>query len=661
MEYCPRTLRQMFESYSHLDKELAWHLFRQIVEGLMHIHGQGIIHRDLTPNNIFFDARNDIKIGDFGLAKFLKLEQLDQDVDASEMIGVSVDGTGQVGTYFYTAPEIEQRWPKINEKADMYSLGVVFFELWHPFDTAMERHIVLSDLKQKGEVPPAWAVEFPEQASLLWRLMSPSPSDRPSAVELLQNAFPPRMEYEMLDNILRTIHTSDDTGVYDKIVNAIFNEDTLDTKGHNTNLESLKVDGRDTSCILFTDLQTDSRDHVVEIATEVFKRHCAKHLEIIPVRMLGECPQTNSRERNAVKLLTHGGDMVELCHELRLPLVKWIIANRRSFFKRYEIAYVYRRAIGHSPPNRYLQGDFDIIGGETALTEAEIIKATMDIILQYFHPESCDIHLNHADLLDAIWAWAGIRPEHRQKVAELLSLLGSLRPQSSERKTKWVVIRRQLRQELNLAETAVNRLQTVGLRFCGVADQALPRLRGALPPDKTTRKALEDLSELFNYLRVWRLDQHVYVDALMPPTESYHRNLFFQREEETEKEACKQREEEAAQEEERKRQRSCWKRRKRCRKTKEKKQGEEKSCVPGSEEEQRRGRAGCIIDFGMDRESSLCSASSSASLQFLESVRSGSLRSSCILSSDLSRYSSGVESLFEDLSRWKTRSALLEP
>lgn len=61
----------MFESYNHFDKELAWHLFRQIVEGLAHIHGQGIIHRDLTPNNIFFDARNDIKIGDFGLGKML--------------------------------------------------------------------------------------------------------------------------------------------------------------------------------------------------------------------------------------------------------------------------------------------------------------------------------------------------------------------------------------------------------------------------------------------------------------------------------------------------------------------------------------------------------------------------------------------------------------
>lgn len=82
----------------------------------------------------------------------------------------------------------------------MYSLGVVFFELWHPFGTAMERHIVLSDLKLKGELPSAWVAEFPEQASLLRCLMSQSPSDRPSAMELLQNAFPPRMENELLDS-----------------------------------------------------------------------------------------------------------------------------------------------------------------------------------------------------------------------------------------------------------------------------------------------------------------------------------------------------------------------------------------------------------------------------------------------------------------------------
>ncbi|XP_042985524.1 eIF-2-alpha kinase GCN2 isoform X3 [Carya illinoinensis] len=525
MEYCPRTLRQVFESYSHFDKELAWHWFRQIVEGLAHIHGQGIIHRDLTPNNIFFDARNDIKIGDFGLAKFLKLEQLDQDPGyPSDTAGVSLDGTGQVGTYFYTAPEIEQGWPKIDEKADMYSLGVVFFQLWHPFGTAMERHIVLNDLKQKGELPPSWVAEFPEQESLLRRLMSPSPSDRPSATELLQHAFPPRMESELLDNILRTMQTSEDRSTYEKVVNAIFDEDMLSIKDLHRHAGRPRLAGDETS-IQYTDLDTEVRDYVVEVTREVFKQHCAKHLEIVPMRLLDDFPQFN---RNTVKLLTHGGDKLELCRELRLPFVSWVISHQKSSFKRYEISCVYRRAIGHSPPNRYLQGDFDVIGGASALTEAEVIKVTMDIIAQFFNADSCDIHLNHVDLLDAIWSWIGVKAEHRQKVAELLLMMGSLRPQSSERKSKWVVIRRQLLQELNLAEAVVNRLQTVSLRFCGAADQALPRLRGALPADKPTRKALDELSDLCSYLRIWRIEKHVYIDALMPPTESYHRDLFFQ-------------------------------------------------------------------------------------------------------------------------------------
>ncbi|XP_017433033.1 eIF-2-alpha kinase GCN2 isoform X4 [Vigna angularis] len=444
MEYCPRTLRQKFESYDHFDKELAWHFFRQIVEGLAHIHAQGIIHRDLTPNNIFFDARNDIKIGDFGLAKFLKLEQLDQDVGhTADATGVSIDGTGQVGTYFYTAPEIEQGWPKIDEKADMYSLGVVFFELWHPFGTAMERHVVLSDLKQKGEVPPIWIAEFPEQESLLRQLMSPAPSDRPSATELLQNAFPQRMESELLDDILRTMQKSEDTSIYDKILNAIFDEEMLSTK-HVRQVGRLGSVGDSSSSIQYTEFETEVRDYVVDMSREIFRQHCAKHLEISTMRLLEDCPQFNSR--NAVKLLTYGGDMLELCHELRFPFVNWIISNQKSSFKRYEISYVFRRAVGHSSPNRYLQGDFDIIGGTSALTEAEVIKVTRDVVTCFFHADSCDIHLNHADLLDAIWSWTGVKVEHRLKVAELLSMMGSLRPQSSERKSKWVVIRRQLLQ-----------------------------------------------------------------------------------------------------------------------------------------------------------------------------------------------------------------------
>jgi translation initiation factor 2-alpha kinase 4 len=46
----------------------VWRLFREIVEGLAHIHQQGMIHRDLKPVNIFLDSNDHVKIGDFGLA-----------------------------------------------------------------------------------------------------------------------------------------------------------------------------------------------------------------------------------------------------------------------------------------------------------------------------------------------------------------------------------------------------------------------------------------------------------------------------------------------------------------------------------------------------------------------------------------------------------------
>lgn len=43
----------------------------------------------------------------------------------------------------------------------------------------------------------------------------------------------------------------------------------------------------------------------------------------------------------------------------------------------------------------------------------------MDVISYFFNSDSCDIHLNHGDLLNAIWSWVGVKAEHRHKVAEV--------------------------------------------------------------------------------------------------------------------------------------------------------------------------------------------------------------------------------------------------
>lgn len=70
------SLRTAIDDNLYEDTDRLWRLFREIAEGLSHIHQQGMIHRDLKPVNIFLDSHDQIKIGDFGLAttSFLALQ-----------------------------------------------------------------------------------------------------------------------------------------------------------------------------------------------------------------------------------------------------------------------------------------------------------------------------------------------------------------------------------------------------------------------------------------------------------------------------------------------------------------------------------------------------------------------------------------------------------
>lgn len=69
MEFCDKqTLRSAIDGDLFKDAQRVWRMFREVIEGLLHIHSQGMIHRDLKPVNIFLDRSDHVKIGDFGLA-----------------------------------------------------------------------------------------------------------------------------------------------------------------------------------------------------------------------------------------------------------------------------------------------------------------------------------------------------------------------------------------------------------------------------------------------------------------------------------------------------------------------------------------------------------------------------------------------------------------
>jgi len=107
---------------------------------------QGIIHRDLKPFNIFLDSKDRIKIGDFGLATshasvkenpeaYVKVLHDPAATSSDKM-------TGKVGTALYVAPELSVARSKVkfSQKVDMYSLGVILFEMcYRPLTTGMER------------------------------------------------------------------------------------------------------------------------------------------------------------------------------------------------------------------------------------------------------------------------------------------------------------------------------------------------------------------------------------------------------------------------------------------------------------------------------------------------------------------------------------------
>ena len=143
MEYVDGiTLKQYIEKQNNLRWKDAVYLTIQVLRALQHAHDKGIVHRDVKPQNIMLLSDGTIKVTDFGIARFARSEHKTMTDKA-------------IGSVHYISPE-QARGEDTNEKADIYSVGVMLYEMLTgrlPFEADSAVSVAIMQLQEEPVLP----------------------------------------------------------------------------------------------------------------------------------------------------------------------------------------------------------------------------------------------------------------------------------------------------------------------------------------------------------------------------------------------------------------------------------------------------------------------------------------------------------------------------
>ncbi|WP_153731240.1 Stk1 family PASTA domain-containing Ser/Thr kinase [Sporosarcina obsidiansis] len=152
MEYIPgRTLKEYIHTHGALPAEHAVSIMQQLVSAISHAHHNGIIHRDIKPQNVLMNGEDDVKITDFGIAMALNST-------------AHTKTNSVIGTVHYLSPE-QARGGMATKRSDIYSLGIVFYELLTgklPFSAETAVAIALKHLQEETPSVRAQLPEIPQ-------------------------------------------------------------------------------------------------------------------------------------------------------------------------------------------------------------------------------------------------------------------------------------------------------------------------------------------------------------------------------------------------------------------------------------------------------------------------------------------------------------------
>ena len=192
MEYVDGiTLKQYIEQQGEIKWREALYFTVQILQALQHAHERGIIHRDIKPQNIMLLEDGSIKVMDFGIARFTQAETQTMTDKA-------------IGSVHYIAPE-QARGGHINDKADIYSVGVMLYEMLTgqlPFVADNAVSVAIMQMQAEPTPPTRINPSIPKGLEeITMHAMEKNPAQRfPSAADMLEDIERFRRNPEMVFN-----------------------------------------------------------------------------------------------------------------------------------------------------------------------------------------------------------------------------------------------------------------------------------------------------------------------------------------------------------------------------------------------------------------------------------------------------------------------------
>ena len=445
--------------------------------------------------------------------------------------------SSNVGTTLYLAPEIVGGSGRYDSKVDMYSLGIVLFEMTYRFGSMHERFEILNRLR----LP---AIEFPEDlqaameadpalaahAEVIKQLLQHDPRQRPSAKELLKiEMMSAETEGEGLEAALRAALravSKPGTPAHKRIMEALFA--TRRNEADDINWDTIHPFRLEVYLV---------RQAVRDAISARLRLRGAVELEsqlLQPVSKLydGDSDPT-------VQLLDPSGLTVQLPADLKTPFARYVARSGVRNLRRFCFGRIYRGdgslEFGYAPKD-FRVCHFDIVAPEPSsfLPDALVIEATVASIAPLaVAPEDLVVHLGHTGYMDALLHSHRLPAQEVALIHHLLELPAPRNRRLGDPMKRWDNFRRELRKRgCTLNEHVMQCLQQVlctrsnDLRAIRqMAQAALPSPR--TPHGQVVVEANDALEALGNLLVALKVPVRVLFDpAMLPHSPHYHGPIF---------------------------------------------------------------------------------------------------------------------------------------